>query len=651
MKVIAQHKAWRCDMSDDSMDLPDGEEDEASAATGLQPLYEEVSAADFAALDLNGLTAGMRRLDRHALLELFWSKIKEAQDAGDARGERVFRLISALVGLHLRVESEGDPFGLQWQNDTRRTALAHDFRGEQSEVLADLAPAISHPTLRARLADIAYETGVRRAGRTAIEAYCEVARRLADGSAELEFPDIGTRAMDCVKPLERCFMINARIAKRGTLVEPLADTLRLAFDNALTERAYFPLAQLGRRVLQHKLIPADEVAGMAADLATTALPSDYNLAVKECWQLAADAYNRAGDEDASHDASIKAIEQTLAMADTLVQSSAKAHWVKQALREFRGLGDAKDRVAEMRRRLRELQDMALDEVAGIPFPLDGIEELRDQTSDRFKALSLSDALRSMVGFSIPDDVDKLKEVVLQQTKDYPLSNLFATSYSDGEGREVARGPSLDFADQPSEAWYKEHGIRHLSIVRRFRVHGNIEPARQAVLERYSINEQHMLPIVQLSSFVPAGHHHIFSLGFARLWQGDYVTAGHLLLPQIENSLRHVLQMAGRDSTKIEEDGIEGDRPLNILLGYCRADLEAILGADMVWELDSLLNFRPGPALRHELAHGKMGWNSFFTDEAITACWLVYMLTIAPILRYWDSHVVPAIEAMTATGEI
>jgi hypothetical protein len=637
-------------MNDDKVDFVEDGEGMAQAADA-QPLYEEVTADEFAAIDLNAITSGMTRLDRHALVDLFWSKVKEAVDAGDARAERVYRLVSALVGLHLRVESEGDPFGLQWHNGTRRTAIPHDFRGRQSEILADLAPTLVQPTLRARFADVSYETGVRRAGRTAVDAYCEIARRIIDGSATLEFADMGTRAMDSVKPLERSFMINARIAKRGTLVEPIAETLRLAFDNAIAERAYFPLAQLGRRVLQHKLIPAKEVADIAANLASKALPEDYNLAVKECWNLAADAYGRAGDEDASRDAAICSIERTLAMADTVPASSAKAHWVKQALREFRARGDAKDRVEEMRRRLRELQDMALDEFTGIPFKLDGIEAVREQTYDRFKALGLSDAMVSIVGFSKPDDVEKLKSLVLQQAKDFPLSNLFATSYADHEGREVARGPSLDYGDEPSEAWYKEHGIRQMAIVRRFRVHGNIEPARQAVLERFSINEQHMLPIVQMSSFIPAGHHHIFSLGFARLWQGDYATAGHLLLPQIENSLRHILQLSGRDAAKMEEDGIEGDRPLNILLGYFRADLEAILGVDLVWELDALLNFRPGPALRHNLAHGKMGWNAFFADEAVSACWLAYLLTVMPILRYWDSHIAPAIEAMTSSGEI
>ncbi len=640
-------------MSDESMDSTDNNNDEpvAGDATGDQPLYDPVSREDFAAVDLDALTADLRRLDRHSLVDLFWGKIKDAQDAGDVVAERVYRLVSSLIGLHLRVEAEGDPFGLQWQSETRRTALPHDFSGDQSEVLANLAPTIGHPTLRARFADIAYETGVRRAGRTAIEAYCEVARRFADGSAELKFPEMETRAMDCVKPLERCFMINARIAKRGTLIEPLPETVRVAFAHALDARAYFPLTQIGRRVLQAKLIPADEVAAAAAELAASALPDDYCLAVKECWQLAADAFDRAGDAEASREASIKAIEQTFAMVNSVSQSSAKAHWVKEALREFRALGGVSERVTDMRRRLRELQDMSLDEFGSFAVPLNGIDELRVKTFDEFKALSLSDAMRAMVGLSIPDDVAELKAAVLRQSRKFPLSNMFGASYADHEGREVARGPSLDFQEEPSEAWYKEHGIRYLGITRRYRVHGNIEPARQAVLERHSVSEQHLLPIVQLSSFIPAGHHHIFSIGFARLWQGDYATATHLLIPQVENSLRHILQMAGRDASKIEEDGIEGDRPLNVLLTFYRADLEAILDENIVWQIDSLLNFRPGPALRNELAHGKLTWNEFYTDEAITACWMVYMLTLAPILRHWDGHVAPALEAMTSSGEI
>ena len=124
----------------------------------------------------------------------------------------------------------------------------------------------------------------------------------------------------------------------------------------------------------------------------------------------------------------------------------------------------------MRRRLRELQDKALDEFSGTPFKLAGIEGIRDQTYGQFKALGLSNALRSMAGFSKPDDVEKLKALVLQQAKDFPLSNLFATSYADHEAREVAPA-LLDFwAADPQYGWYSNVVYSTFEHLRTFREH-------------------------------------------------------------------------------------------------------------------------------------------------------------------------------------
>jgi hypothetical protein len=153
----------------------------------------------------------------------------------------------------------------------------------------------------------------------------------------------------------------------------------------------------------------------------------------------------------------------------------------------------------------------------------------------------------------------------------------------------------------------------------------------------------MLAIVAHSDFIPIGHHQIYGLGLARLWQGDYVTAASLLIPQLENSLRHVLQLVGRDSSKIEEDGIQGDRALNVLLTYCRPDLEEVFGPEMIWEIDALFNFRPGPALRHELAHGKLHTQAFYSPDVISACWLIFYLVVIPTLEIWESDVVPMLE--------
>src|SRR5690606_33537480 len=129
-------------------------------------------------------------------------------------------------------------------------------------------------------------------------------------------------------------------------------------------------------------------------------------------------------------------------------------------------------------------------------------------------------------------------------------------------------------------------------------------------------ERHVLLLAEASPFVPSTHAPLFALGFARMFQGDYATASHLLFPQLENSLRHVLMLANRDPSKIEQDLIQGDRTLSALLEVNGAELEALFGEDVVYQIDILFNFRPGPALRNEAAHGKLPWAAFFHHPAI-----------------------------------
>lgn len=280
---------------------------------------------------------------------------------------------------------------------------------------------------------------------------------------------------------------------------------------------------------------------------------------------------------------------------------------------------------------------------------DGISEMREATAEMFAACSLPDGLRGILQFIHPDDPEEQKAEALRLARSAPLSNMFSTSHSDDQGRVVAEGPAL-FDNEPSEVWFQEHCIRNARFGRQYTVGGRIEPARQTLQERFSIQERHMLAIVAHSDFIPVGHHQIYGIGLARLWQGDYVTAASLLIPQLENSLRHVLQLVGRDSSKIEEDGIEGDRPLNVLLTYCRDDLEKVFGPEMVWEMDALFNFRPGPALRHELAHGKLHSHAFYSAEVISACWLIYFLVILPTLDLWDDTVAPMLAASDRRDE-
>ena len=122
-----------------------------------------------------------------------------------------------------------------------------------------------------------------------------------------------------------------------------------------------------------------------------------------------------------------------------------------------------------------------------------------------------------------------------------------------------------------------------------------------------------------------------------------VSACHLLFPQLENSLRHVLSDAGIDTSKLDEELLQEDRSLSGLLSNRREQLESVFGIDLIYTIDLLFNLKGGPCLRHEIAHGKLASGACYLHSSIYACWLMYYLMCLPLQRCWSTHVAPQLE--------
>jgi hypothetical protein len=118
-----------------------------------------------------------------------------------------------------------------------------------------------------------------------------------------------------------------------------------------------------------------------------------------------------------------------------------------------------------------------------------------------------------------------------------------------------------------------------------------------------------------------------------------LSAAHLLIPQLEHSVRYVLHSSSTVSSKIMPDMLQEDRPLLALIDQLRPELERIFTAPVVYEMELLFTYRGGPTLRHDFAHGKITDGYCFSPDVIYAC-----LTCLPLLPYWTQHIAPAIEA-------
>lgn len=95
---------------------------------------------------------------------------------------------------------------------------------------------------------------------------------------------------------------------------------------------------------------------------------------------------------------------------------------------------------------------------------------------------------------------------------------------------------------------------------------------------------------------------------------------------------------------MRNDLTQEDRSLSTLLETHRNELVAIFGEDIVLHIDLMFNHRPGPALRHEFAHGKVGDRSYGDPVIYYACCFIYFLVCVPLIPSWAQYVAPAIEA-------
>ena len=83
--------------------------------------------------------------------------------------------------------------------------------------------------------------------------------------------------------------------------------------------------------------------------------------------------------------------------------------------------------------------------------------------------------------------------------------------------------------------------------------------------------------------------------------------------------------------------------MDAIIGNHRAELVDILGAPLLEELDRVFNIQPGPALRHDVAHGQLSAGQCYSPDVVYACWLLYRVSCLFLMEKWDEWVRPGLE--------
>jgi hypothetical protein len=155
--------------------------------------------------------------------------------------------------------------------------------------------------------------------------------------------------------------------------------------------------------------------------------------------------------------------------------------------------------------------------------------------------------------------------------------------------------------------------------------GRVSPALQALRRDHRLRLGDFVNLARRSPLVPAGREAQVGRGLYAGYQGDYATAVHLLVPQLENMVRTTLQAAGHTTQQIGPDGVQTEKGLSALVGWdATADL---FGEDRAFELKALFCDPMGPNLRNMVAHGLLDDDVAGTVFSLYAWWWVLRLVL------------------------
>lgn len=339
-------------------------------------------------------------------------------------------------------------------------------------------------------------------------------------------------------------------------------------------------------------------------------------------------YRNCQKESEQRTASLAAAETYVHEAeDCLLRdppSYSSASWfLAQGIEASRQAKAEASRVDELRDRLKGYQLKSRSEMKPYRLEMD-IKEPVEDTIKFVTAPTLEEALKRLAFGQPFVNLEKLRQAVLEQAGS-DITHFFDQSMVDDAGRVIERIPGMHGVGGPeAERALEARMFRDAAqFYWNLRATAVIEPGRLKIWCDHCPRQQDLFYLVRDNPFIPPGHEIIFARGLFYGLGGDMMLAAHLLTPQIENSLRFVLEQNGVDVSNLESDLTQPVKTLGPL--FSLPEMEKIFGASLCFELRGLLLEKTGYAFRHQIAHGFASEADCYGHGAVNVWWLALRL--------------------------
>lgn len=553
---------------------------------------------------------------------------------GDKVGSRAFALLSVVASFHVNYDAPGNPYGSMWSGfNGKRSLNAEDLSGLDLVALEGIVDEIADPELRARVADVLWVTKRNfKAAKSAIAAFLASAARLKTSDMWPPYADRLERAAQIaakkgfeVEKTEVLEAVEASIAEHATDLT----------SGLLCDRLMGVLVILKSGDMPQYAALSEQLAQQFSDQGNWHFAEVY-LERAELW------HRREKKESEVQRCRIARGECYISRAEAGPAGRGtnymySAHWMGKALETLRMAKAPPERIAAVNKRFLELQQLSLGEMGQVEVPMDKMpgfreeeQKAREAAAKHVQGVDFPTAIARFALIDRPTSLEAMKEQYAKTAESAPLMHIIGQSATDRSGKTTDRiPPQLPRKGGENNEAARKQMVQQAQMVNcPLKVAWHIDSARRAIQDEHGIRLRDLWFLVENNPFISPGHEGIVLRGVQAGFFGDWLTAVHLLVPQVEASIRHVLRQRGVITSTMDGEGLQKELDLNQLLWM--KETEEVFGLDVLFDLRGILIERFGHNLRNELAHGLLPEGGCYHPATEYLWWLLIHI-------YWRGY--------------
>jgi uncharacterized protein YjdB len=527
---------------------------------------------------------------------------KKLAKATEKTEKGIYEYLTIICSFHLKNEPL-EPFGPRFQGNGKRDFIPVDLKNSPQDklILEELSKKTKSNELLARLSDTIWLiSNDYKYAEKAMSCYFLSGKNLVNN-------DTWT---DGVKRLERSYIISKQINHkdiRKEIIEFYIVSSKNLIDKE--EKSFYPLKMTEILIEQKEFKPyyhdATNICLAMAEIAKKA----------ENLHMVGEYYDILGDLNTSDNSEYtKQLAENEYEQANIFLSCEKPNWMLAAHHLSKAFEIYKNIPGERERR-NEIYAALLKAQAEIPKNLKVIKQEIDLTricapfEKKIKGKDFLDSLFVFFeAFGSPTQESKdhfcksrsIFSILAKSTKLDKTGKTIAIQKGLGEGEEETKIKQNGF--EHGQLWWSITVQSYLSI---FLNHVNSLP----------FDKSDIWNLVNNNPIIPPGREEIIFNGIYFGLKYDFISAIHLLIPQIENIFRSLLYEHGVITSYMKDDGTQEYYEINIFFNEereFRPVLNSIFTNDIMFDLEALLIGRFGANLRNRVAHGLMNFDELNT---------------------------------------